>query len=188
MKSFGIRGLVVSGFVVLLMVGCNRPSRVEQYRAEKHRMDSVRLEEQVRSMAFYTAQLDSLMPVADSLIALFHYERNEKYQDRGYYVITVTGYGLRVLVRDDGKEILCYRNGKRVAYPDNVLRTATGSPIEQSSSPVKGRDKEALDRAEHLQIAIRDVKELERRINKTSLEISKYQRRLERYEREQIRE
>ena len=173
MKSFGIRGLVVSGFVVLLMVGCNRPSRVEQYRAEKHRMDSVRLEEQVRSMAFYTAQLDSLMPVADSLIALFHYERNEKYQDHGYYVITVTGYGLRVLVRDDGKEILCYRNGKRVAYPDPSL---------------KGRDKEALDRAEHLQIAIRDVKELERRINKTSLEISKYQRRLERYEREQIRE
>ena len=26
--------------------------------------------------------------------------------------------------------------------PDNVLRTATGSPLEQSSSPVKGREKE----------------------------------------------
>ena len=28
--------------------------------------------------------------------------------------------------------------------PDNVLRTATGSPIEQSSSPVKGREKGSL--------------------------------------------
>ena len=166
------------GWMMLLFMagwntGCNKPSRVQQYRAERHAQDSVRLEEQVRSMAFYTAQLDSLMPVSDSLIALFHYERNEKYQDHGYYVITVTGYGLRVLVRDDGKEILCYRNGKRVAYPD---------------SSVKGRDKEALDRAQHLQIVIRDIKELEKRITKTSLEISKYQRRIDNYERVKVRE
>ena len=129
-------------------------------------MDSVRLEEQVRSMAYYTAQLDSLMPVADSLIALFNYERNEKYQDHGYYVVTVTGYGLRILVRDDGKEILIYRNGKRLT-DEGVNDLRKDKNVSQ-----------ALDRAEHLQVVIRDIKELERRIYKTSLEISKYEKRL----------
>lgn len=150
-----ISGLVICGVVVLLMGACNRPSRVEQYRAEKHRMDSVRLEEQVRSMAYYEAQLDSLMPVADSLIALFSYERNEKYQDHGYYVANGRN-GLRILVRDDGKETLLYQNGKRIPQSDD----------------------DKMDRAEHLQVVIRDIKELEKRIFKTSLEISKYEKRL----------
>ncbi len=129
-------------------------------------MDSVRLEEQVRSMAYYTAQLDSLMPVADSLIALFNYERNEKYQDHGFYVVTVTGYGLRILVRDDGKETLVYRNGKRLT-DEGVNDLRKDKNVSQ-----------ALDRAEHLQVVIRDIKELEKRIYKTSLEISKYEKRL----------
>ena len=161
-----ISGLVICGVVMLLMGACNRPSRVEQYRAEKHVMDSVRLEEQLRSMAYYTAQLDSLMPVAGSLIALFNYERNEKYQDHGFYVVTVTVYGLRVLVRDDGKEILVYRNGKRLTN-EGVNELRENKNISQ-----------ALDRAEHLQVVIRDIKELEKRIFKTSLEISKYEGRI----------
>jgi hypothetical protein len=62
------------------------------------------------------------------------------------------------MVRDDGKEpILLYREGKR-------LQTA---------------DDPALDRANHLLIVIHDIRELEIRIARTSLEIQKYQRRLE---------
>ncbi len=161
----------ICGLLVLLMGACNRPSRVEQYRAEKHVMDSVRLEEQVRSMAYYTAQLDSLMPVADSLIALFNYERNEKYQDHGYYVVKnsefrIQNSDLRILVRDDGKEILIYRNGKRLT-DERVNELRADKNVSQ-----------AFDRAEHLQVVIRDIKELERRIFKTSLEISKYEKRL----------
>ena len=79
--------VIVGVLCACVMAGCNRPSRVEQYRAEKHAMDSVRLTEQVRSLAYYETQLDSLMPQADSLIALFRYERNEKYQDHGFHVI-----------------------------------------------------------------------------------------------------
>lgn len=139
-----------------MLVACNRPSRVEQYKAEKHRMDSVRLEEQVRSLAYYQTQLDSLMPQADSLIALFKYERNEKYQDHGYYV-TNGHNGLRILVRDDGKDLLLYKDGKRV----------------ESSND------EMIARAEYLQIVIRDINELEKRIGRTSLEIQKYQKRLQ---------
>ena len=43
--------IVLAGMIVL--AACNRPSRVDQYRAEKHIQDSVRLEEQVRSLAYY---------------------------------------------------------------------------------------------------------------------------------------
>lgn len=151
--------LAVSGLVVallMMMAGCNRPSRAEQYRAEKHAKDSVRLEEQVRSMAYYQTQLDSLMPQADSLIALFQYERNEKYQDHGFYVLTGRN-GLRILVRDDGEELLLYKDGKRIESTND----------------------DKLERAQHLQIAIHDIKELERRIRKTTLEIQKYEKRLQ---------
>ena len=147
----------------LVMAGCNKPSKVEQYRAEKHERDSVALNDQQRSFAYYEAQLDSLLPVSDSLIVLFKYEKNDKYQDHGNYVQSLPN-GLRILVRDDGKELLLYRNGKRQAYPDNVL---------------KGREQEAVERAQHLQIVIRDIKELEKRITRTSLEIQKYEKRLQ---------
>ena len=97
------------------------------------------------------------MPQADSLLPYFKYEKNEKYQDHGYYVQTGRD-GLRVLVRDDGQEpILMYRNGQRVE--------------EQSG--------ETVERAEHLAVVMRDIKELEKRIVRTSFEIQKYQKRLQ---------
>jgi hypothetical protein len=142
--------------------GCSKPSRVEQYRSEKHERDSVSLIEQQRSLAYYESQLDSLMPVADSLVALFRYEKNEKYQDHGNYAQT-TPSGLRILVRDDGKELLLYRAGKRV---------------EAGDIKISGKDQELYDRAVHMQIIIRDIKELEKRIARTSLEIQKYEKRL----------
>ena len=140
----------------LAITGCNKPSRVEQYKAEKHVRDSVALAEQERSLAYYQSQLDVLLPQADSLLAYFQYERNEKYQDHGYYVLNGRN-GLRILVRDDGKDLLLYREGRR---------------IQQTDDP-------SLDRAQHLQIVISDVKECEKRIERTSLEVQKYQKRLQ---------
>ena len=141
---------------IISLVGCTKPSRVQQYKEEKHQRDSIRLVEQERSMAYYQILLDSLTTQADSLTALFTYERNEKYQDHGYFV-TKGRNGLRILVRDDGKDLLLYREGKRIASAND----------------------EMLDRAQHLQIVIRDINELEKRIRKTSLEIQKYQKRLQ---------
>ena len=143
---------------MVLAWGCNKPSRVEQYRAEKHVQDSVRLVEQERSLAYYESELERLMPVADSLMQYFSYEKNTQYQDRGNYVVRGTN-GIRILVRDDGKEILIYQNGKR---------------IEQTGDP-------QYERAQHLQIVISDIKELEKRIARTSLEIQKYQKRLQKH-------
>lgn len=141
---------------IISLVGCSKPSRVQQYKEEKHQRDSIRLVEQERSMAYYQILLDSLTTQADSLTALFTYERNEKYQDHGYFV-TRGRNGLRILVRDDGKDLLIYREGKRIASADDKM----------------------LDRAQHLQTVIRDINELEERIRKTSLEIQKYQKRLQ---------
>ena len=69
--------------------------------------------------------------------------------------------GRRILVRDDGKEVLCYREGKRI-----------------EDEKEKRKDEGAYALAEHLQIVICDIKELEKRITRTSLEVQKYQRRL----------
>ena len=151
--------------------GCNKPSRVEQHRAEKHQSDSVRLEEQIRTLGFYQMQLDSLMPVSDSLIALFEYERNEQYQDHGYYVVKKAAFkkmpsDLRIMVRDDGKDIAVYKSGKRLSEEESM--SLDGTP-----------GGEAYGAAQHLQIVIRDIRECENRIDHTSLEVQKYQKRLQ---------
>ena len=154
---------------VWLCVACSGGrSKTEQYLAEQQTRDSVALEDQLRSIAYYQTQRDSLMPVVDSLLPLFRYEKNDKYQNRGYYVAEkrrAKGENFRVLVRDDGKELLVYRNGKRVERVNYEKLTGDYST--------------ALERAQHLQIVILDIQELEKRINQTSLEIQKYQKRLQ---------
>ena len=155
-------------FLTALLTGCNKPSKVEQFRAEKHLRDSSALVEQQRSLAYYEQQMEALTQQADSLLPLFSYEKNEKYQDNGYYVVKIERlnqkvYDLRVMVRDDGDEMLVYRSGKRLSSDEaNAIKNAH----------------EALERAKHLQFVIHDLKELQNRITKTSLEIQKYQKRL----------
>ena len=150
-----MKGILIIGAMMVVLVGCNKPSKMEQYRAEKHVRDSVGLVDQQRSLAFYESQLELLKPKADSLLPYFKYEKKEKYQDHGNYVLTGKN-GLRILVRDDGKELLLYKEGKRIA--------STNDP--------------EYERAQELQIVINDIKELEKRIDKTSLEIQKYEKRL----------
>ena len=160
---------VISIFILcaLAFTACTqKPSKAELRRAEKHQQDSISLTEQQRSLTFYQSQLEELMPVADSLLPMFKYEKNEKYEDHGFYV--ATGYnGLRVKVRDDGNSMLMYRNGKRVDDRETCLKGASK------------QEKEIVDRAEHLQIVMSDIKELEKRIARTSLEIQKYEKRLQ---------
>ena len=152
-------------FCACALLSCQRASRLAQYLAEKHARDSVSLTEQERSMAYYHNQLDSLLPVADSLITYFTYEKNEQYQDHGYYVINARG-NVRMLVRDDGRDLLTYRDGQRVettAY----------------AGQARGENAELFERAKHLQIVMSDIHECEKRMAQTSLEIQKYEKRLE---------
>ena len=142
---------------LLAFAACNKPSRVAQYKAEKHRRDSVALVQQTQSLAYYQSQLAELLPVADSLLALFSYEKNARFMDHGYY-ITNGRNGLRIKVRDDGKgPILIYREGKRLSTTDDPM----------------------YERAQHLQIVISDIRECEKRITRTSKEVQKYEKRLQ---------
>lgn len=143
--------------VLLCFAACDKPSRVAQYKAEKHRRDSVALAQQTQSLAYYQSQLEELLPVADSLLPLFSYEKNARFQDHGYY-ITNGKNGLRIKVRDDGKDpILIYQNGKRLKTTDDPM----------------------FERAQHLQIVISDIRECEKRIARTSKEVQKYEKRLQ---------
>jgi hypothetical protein len=151
-----MRKIIIFTVFALLFLACSRGNKADQYRADKHARDSVSLVEQERSLAFYESQLELLTPKADSLLQYFKYEKNDHYQDHGNYVLTGKN-GLRILVRDDGKEILLYKEGKR---------------IESTNDP-------KMEQAEELQIVISDIKELEKRIRRTSFEIQKYQKRLQ---------
>jgi len=147
------------------LLSCHRASKLAQYWAEKHARDSVSLTEQERSMNYYQSQLDSLIPVADSLLTYFTYEKNEQYQDHGYYVLTGRG-NVRMLVRDDGRDLLVYREG---------IRLEANAYAAQAS----GENKKKMELAQHLQIVMSDITECEKRMSQTSLEIQKYERRLE---------
>ena len=151
-----MRKIIIFTVFATLFISCARVNKADQYRADKHVRDSVALIEQERSLAFYESQLELLTPKADSLLQYFKYEKNDRYQDHGNYVLTGKN-GLRILVRDDGKEILLYKEGKR---------------IESTNDP-------KFDQAEELQIVISDIKELEKRIQRTSFEVQKYQKRLQ---------
>lgn len=158
------------GLIGVAMVSCNKPSKAEQYRAEKYRQDSISLVEQERTLAYYQSQLDELLPQADSLLRYFKYEKNEKYQDRGFYIVKPSAFSyrystLRVMVRDDGKEVLVYREGKRLN--------------DERVNELRAKDNEAVKVADELQTTIRDIKELEKRIERTSLQVQKYQKRLQ---------
>ena len=145
--------------------GTDRSSRVEQYQAEMHQKDSVGLVEQQRTLEYYQSQLEGFMPIVDSLIPLFKYEpKDPKYQDHGYYVLSRNG--MRILVRDDGGDLLLYRDGKR---------------IDVNQYRLKEKDPEfpLFERAQHLQIVMNDIQELEKRIRQTSLEVQKYEKRLQ---------
>ena len=150
------------------LVSCSSSSsRLDQYHAEKHQQDSVALVEQQRTLVYYQGQLDSLVQVADSLLPLFQYEKNEKYEDAGYYVVESRS-GLRVKVRDDGhRPVLVYREGKRLE----------GDP---ESMGLNENERTMVERGEHLAIVISDMRQFEQLIQQTNGKINMYRLRLER--------
>ena len=66
-------------------------------------------------------------------------------------------------MRDDGGDLLIYRNGKRIE--------------EYAIDAKNAKALELLERAHHLKIVMSDIAELEHRMKHTQLEIDKYQRR-----------
>jgi hypothetical protein len=176
MKNFRISKRFVPVFVLCCtatLVACHRgPSAAEQRRQEKHVQDSIALCDQQRSLDYYQSQLEQLQPVADSLLPLFRYEKNDKYQDNGFYVMERGR--LRVLVRDDARrQPVGYLNGQRI---DLEPYRARDSKEYKQLWPA---EQQIIDPAFRLYIVMADIRELEKRIQRTSLEIEKYQKRLQ---------
>ena len=111
--------LIILFLSAACLMACQRVSKVEQYKAEKHYRDSISLIDQQRSLRFYQSQLDSLAPQADSLLEFFEYEKQEKYQDKGFYIFRSQQSSknpnrcyLQSTVRDDGQAVVkCFYYG-----------------------------------------------------------------------------
>ena len=63
-----------------------KPSKVELLRAEKHRNDSIELVHTRQTLLSADSLLQTLIPQVEPLMKLFRYEKNEKYEDSGYYI------------------------------------------------------------------------------------------------------
>ena len=63
-----------------------KPTKVELLRAEKHRNDSIELVRTRMTLQSADSLLQTLIPEVEPLMKLFRYEKNEKYEDNGYYV------------------------------------------------------------------------------------------------------
>lgn len=223
-------------FLILSFVSCGQkqPTAAE-CRAEKHRQDSIALTEQERSLAYYDSLYQTLLPVADSLLKEFRYEKNEKYEQTGKYTHrllrstqnTSRNY-IQANVRDDATtEVKFFYYGAKpadlqevVLSADSLSDTFRGSThafeaegwhetltlgqddalrclnfvdvysaarIRVSMVGSKSRavfyisdnDKKALMSTFRLGITMRDIRDLETRLRITSLQIKKYQKRIE---------
>lgn len=74
--------------VGLVLIGCSSPSaKMAQWKQQKRVEDSIAKVDQERSLAYYQATLDSLLPQANALLdSRFRYEKNVQYEDHGHYV------------------------------------------------------------------------------------------------------
>jgi hypothetical protein len=225
-------------FVVcsIFLSGCHRASKIEVYRAEKHQQDSIAFIEQQKSLDYYQSQLEILVPRVDSLLKLFKYEKNEKYQDKGYYYhpSQSSSYNaqrsyLQAIIQDDGLAIIkCFYYGAHPLRSPHIVLQAQDSElvlhgkthsfdangwhqittIDDSTAMqalrfidayaqdqirvryanetqsgvffyINEADKKTLLQSFQLAITISDIRELEKRIRITSLQVEKYQKRLQ---------
>ena len=201
-------------FLSLVSCGPKQPTAAE-HRAEKHRQDSIALIEQGRSLAYYDSLYQTLLPIADSLIKEFQYEKNEKYEQTGKYTHrllrttqnTSRNY-IQAYVKDNAStEVKFFYYGAKPAdlhevilsadslsllqedairclhfidvYSANRVRVSLVGSQSRAVFYISDNDKKALMSTYRLGITMRDLRDLETHIRLTSLQIEKYQKRLE---------
>lgn len=221
-------------FLSFVSCGPKQPTAAER-RAEKHRQDSIALTEQERSLVYYDSLYQTLLPVSDSLLKEFQYDKNEHYEQNGKYTHrllrstqnTSRNY-IQACVKDDAAtEVKFFYYGAKPADLQEVILAAdsladtfrgsvyafeaegwhetltlgqddalrclnfidvySASRIRVSLVGAKSRavfyisdnDKKALMSTYRLGITMRDIRDLETHIRLTSLQIEKYQKRLE---------
>jgi len=99
MKNFAI--VLILSAAMFSACGPHKPT-VAELRREKRMQDSINLLMQEQSLAYADSVLQVIMPTADSLLALFEYMKNEKYEDNGYYIhkqLKTSGLGQRIYLQ-----------------------------------------------------------------------------------------
>lgn len=111
--------------------GCSpRKPSVQQLRQEKALQDSLNLVAQQRSLGYYEAVHDSLLPVAQELLKKnFVYEKDSRYEDHGHYVhrlLRTTSNTSRCYIQtyayDDYRlQVKVYLVGAKALHPETLL-------------------------------------------------------------------
>ncbi len=111
-----MRKIIIFSIVSVLFASCgpHKPT-VSELREQKRVEDSISLVQQERTMFYTDSLLQLQMPVADSLLKLFKYVKNERYEDQGQYIrrdLETSGLGQRIFLQ---------------AYVTDNMRTAVRS-------------------------------------------------------------
>lgn len=120
--------------------GCQKkPTKVELLRAEKHRNDSIELVRTEMTRRTADSLLQTLIPEVEPLMKLFRYEKNEKYEDNGYYVHRLlrtegntTRNFMQAMVADDRRLIVRSYIYAARAVNQKTLRLSVGELYVES--------------------------------------------------------
>lgn len=242
-----MRNFILISSVLVALCACQSHPTAEQRRQEKRQQDSLSLVAQEKSYAYYDSLHTTLLPVADSLLKEFRYEKNAQYEDYGHYTHkllrttanTQRNY-IQASIRDNGTvDLKCfYYGGKALGFEavtlsvdslqdrfagsthafeaegwhetltlstedalrllhfiDSYTPAAVTAQKGNASVPriricyegTKSRavwyltknDAQALLSTYRLGVTMQDICQLETRLRATSLQISKYQKRLD---------
>lgn len=132
-RTFSFLIIALNVGLLLTSTGCSKPSKAEQMRHEKRLKDSLSLVQANQTVAYSDSLLNVLQPRVDSLLPLFRYEKNEQWEDKGFYVHrllqtqqnTQRNY-LQAMVRDDGQLTLqsFYYGARSISH--NKVRLSAG--------------------------------------------------------------
>lgn len=102
----------VSAALFFASCGPHKPT-VAELREQKRQQDSLNLLQYEQTARYTDSLLQTILPVADSLLARFQYVKNGKYADHGYYIskhLQTAGLGqrtyLQAYVTDDLKTVV----------------------------------------------------------------------------------
>lgn len=127
-------GMIGFASALAVFAGCGpRKPTTAELRRQKAEQDSLALFAQQKSLAYYRAARDSLLPLAQGILEKnFVYEKDERYEDHGHYVhrlLRTASNSSRCYIQtyatdDYHLQVKVYRVGSKPIYPQTLLLSA----------------------------------------------------------------